>query len=330
MAAQIGQHKNQNDMSNTESNGGWVKLHRSILEWEWWDEPNTTRLFIYCILKANPADKQWHGQTIERGSFVTSINTLAKDTGMTVQQTRTALNRLISTNNLTSKSTNKITKITICGYERYQEVQQTKQQANQQTLQQTDNKPITNQQQTNNNNEEVKNINNISLSHSLECARSYLKNDFGGIEGEKGQADASEQPQQTPTPQPPAPEAYHGSTYDTTENHYTRYRAELTAETMTSDAALRLAKGYGRTLTREQLGEYLDRFQDTRRASGDTHTTHSDYRRHFTSWLRTVIEIETRQLTTTTKPQNTYGNNKRDQTERPRQIADASQFVELL
>ena len=324
MATQIGHNKNQNDMSNTDNNRGWVKLHRSILDWEWWDEPNTTRLFIYCILKANPADRQWHGQTIERGSFVTSLNTLAKDTGLTVQQTRTALNRLISTNNLTSKSTNKITKITVYNYERYQELQQTKQHTNQQALQQTNNKPITNEQQTDNNNEEYKNKrNNISLS-PYNCAREIVKSENGEIEPEEGHNDPL-QSQQTPTPLPPAPEAYHGSTYDTTENHYTRYRAELTAETMTSDAALRLAKARGKTLTREQLAVYLDRFQDTRRASGDTHTTHSDYRRHFTNWLCKVIDIETQQ--NTTKKHN-YGTAR--QSERPPKIAEASEFIERL
>ena len=130
----------------TDNNNGWVKLHRSLLQWEWWDEPNVARLFIYCLLKANPADRRWKGQIIERGSFITSRSHLAVGTGLSEQQVRSALAHLQSTGEITSKTTNKNTKITICNYDKYQATQPTEQPA---------------EQPTNNHNEEYKEIKEI-------------------------------------------------------------------------------------------------------------------------------------------------------------------------
>lgn len=139
-----------------EDSYGWIKLHRSLLSWEWWDDVNTTRLFIYCLLKANAEDKSWHGQMIKRGTFVTSVDSLVVGTRLTIQQVRTSLNKLKTTGEITSKSTNKNTTITICNYEKYQLREDSYQQTNQQIVQQANNKQITNEQQTNNNNEEYK------------------------------------------------------------------------------------------------------------------------------------------------------------------------------
>ena len=62
------------------------------------------------------------GETIPRGSFVTSLDSLAKELGLSVQEIRTALKHLISTGELTSKSTNKYSIITVVNYEMYQQV----------------------------------------------------------------------------------------------------------------------------------------------------------------------------------------------------------------
>lgn len=62
------------------------------------------------------------GETIPRGSFVTSLDSLGKELGLSVQEIRTALKHLISTGELTSKSTNKYRIITVVNYEMYQQV----------------------------------------------------------------------------------------------------------------------------------------------------------------------------------------------------------------
>lgn len=115
---------------------GWIKLHRGLLEWEWYDEPNVFRLFLHCILKANHSDKSWRGSVIKRGEFVTSLQNLSNETKLSVQQVRTCLKKL--TNELTIKSTSQHTVIQVVKYNEYQD-------DNKQS-----NKRVTNEQQTNN------------------------------------------------------------------------------------------------------------------------------------------------------------------------------------
>lgn len=117
---------------------GWIKLHRSILDWEWYDETNTFKVFLHCLLRANHKDKNWRGQTIKVGSFITSYSNLAVECKLSTQQIRTALDKLKHTKELTIKTTNKYTVVTICKYESYQ------------VLENENNKQITIKQQTNN------------------------------------------------------------------------------------------------------------------------------------------------------------------------------------
>lgn len=116
----------------------YLKLYYKLLNWEWHDNPNVLSLFIHCLLKANRTDNKWQGITIKAGSFVTSYENLSKLTGLTIQQIRTALNKLKSTNEITSQTTSQYSIITINNWVDYQE-------DNKQI-----NKQITNNQQTNN------------------------------------------------------------------------------------------------------------------------------------------------------------------------------------
>lgn len=117
---------------------GFIKLHRQLLDWEWYKDLPVRILFEHCLLKANYKTKNWQGIVIEVGSFVTSFENLAFETGLTVQQVRTAIKKLKSTGEITSKSTSRYSIITIKNWNDFQE-------SNTQ-----DNKQITNEQQTNN------------------------------------------------------------------------------------------------------------------------------------------------------------------------------------
>ncbi|AUR89847.1 hypothetical protein NVP1133O_46 [Vibrio phage 1.133.O._10N.222.51.E4] len=99
---------------------GWISLHRKILEWEWYDDANVCRLFIHCLLKANHQQKKWKGIEINRGQFITSLDRLSSETGLTVSQIRTCIKKLKSTNEIASKSHTQHTVITIVSYESYQ------------------------------------------------------------------------------------------------------------------------------------------------------------------------------------------------------------------
>lgn len=136
---------------------GWIKLHRKILDWEWFTSPSTLQLFIYLLLRANKEDKKWRGILIKRGQLVTSVATISEETKLSTQQVRTSLNRLKSTNEITSKTTNRFTLVTVCKYESYQLYEEVEQQTKQQALQQTNNKQITNKQQQHKNNKNIRN-----------------------------------------------------------------------------------------------------------------------------------------------------------------------------
>lgn len=104
---------------------GFITLYRSLLDWEWYDDLHTTRLFIHLLLTANYEDKQWHGVTIKRGQRAASHSALAKETGLTDRQIRTAVNRLKTTNSLSVKRQGNFTIFSLLNYDKYQTERQT-------------------------------------------------------------------------------------------------------------------------------------------------------------------------------------------------------------
>ena len=104
---------------------GWIKIHRQLLEWEWYDDINVKVLFFHLLLKANHKPKNYKGKI-------------------------TALNKLKSTNEITIKTSPQGTVIQIVNYKKYQIV----------TNEITNEQPTSNQQVTTNKN--VKNDNNIN------------------------------------------------------------------------------------------------------------------------------------------------------------------------
>ena len=90
----------------------YIKLSRKILEWEWYGDINTCRLFLHMLLKANWKDGRFQGTEIPRGSFVSSLSRLAEETGLTERKVRTALDHLKTTGEVTSRSHSKFTVFT--------------------------------------------------------------------------------------------------------------------------------------------------------------------------------------------------------------------------
>lgn len=141
---------------------GWIKLHRSILDWEWYSDANAMRLFVHIMLTCNHVDKRWRGVIVPAGSRIVGTEKLANETNLTRQQVRTSLKKLESTSEITIKSTNKYTLVTLMNWESYQSTQ------DEPTSKVTNNQPsnnqqVTNKQPTNNHNlrkKEVKNYKN--------------------------------------------------------------------------------------------------------------------------------------------------------------------------
>lgn len=127
-------------------NGNYVKIFRKFENWEWYKDTNTKTLFIHFLLKANWKEGNFKGIKVPRGSFITSLQSLSDETGLTIQQIRTSIKHLISTSEITSKIYPKFRLITIKNYNLYQDTNK------------VDNKQLTSNQQATNNNRRSKEV----------------------------------------------------------------------------------------------------------------------------------------------------------------------------
>ena len=250
---------------------GWIKLHRSLLKWEWHDDPNTFCLWVHLLLMANHDEQKWHGMVIPRGSLLTGRKKLAEETGLTEQSVRTSLTKLEKSQNLTKKSTNKFTLITICNYDTYQDTTTDYQPTNQPTTNQqlTNNQPTTNQQLTNNKEKEKKNP-------PITPYKENKKNIDINVDEQEGKNIITLTPARARED-----EGINSVVSDDIEQMKERYRAELCGNTMANESARRI---YG--LTNEQLSQALDIFTDKLVVDGDTRKAYGEYRKYFGTWLK--------------------------------------------
>lgn len=126
------------DMTQSKSTG-WIKIHRTLTEWEWYNDSQTVHFFLHCIMRAGHAPAKYRGLALEAGQFTSSRGVLSEQTGISIQSIRTIEERLVKAGNLTIKSTNKFILYTVVNYKEFQ---------------QADEKPAstsTNNQQTSNN-----------------------------------------------------------------------------------------------------------------------------------------------------------------------------------
>lgn len=108
-------------MSIQYSDGEYIKLYRKLINWEWYQDINTKTLFLHLLLKANWKEGSWQGINYKRGQLIASMNTLAAETGLTFEQTRTAIKHLKSTGEITYEKIAKGGLITIVEYNRFQD-----------------------------------------------------------------------------------------------------------------------------------------------------------------------------------------------------------------
>lgn len=109
-------------MKNTNNNLSWIKLYRKIKQWGWYSDCNTFSTFIHILIEASNEDKSWMGVVIKKGQLVTSLENLASTCGLSLQQLRTSLKKLISTHEITSQSNSHFTIITVINFESYQSI----------------------------------------------------------------------------------------------------------------------------------------------------------------------------------------------------------------
>ena len=62
---------------------GFIQIHRKLLDWEWYDEPNTIRLFLHLLLKANHKPKKYRRVIIIEGQVMTGQDLIATQLKLT-------------------------------------------------------------------------------------------------------------------------------------------------------------------------------------------------------------------------------------------------------
>jgi hypothetical protein len=133
---------------------GYIKLWRKSIESELIKNHNVWIFWTWCLLKANfkPNHKQVVGfqeVVLQPGQFVFGRKAAAKETGLSEQKIRTCLSFLKKCQNLTIKSTNKFSVITIINWDTYQ--------GNGTDINQQSNQHVTSSQPASNHKQEVKN-----------------------------------------------------------------------------------------------------------------------------------------------------------------------------
>lgn len=126
--------------------GGFIKIHRKMTEWGWYQDPATKAVFLHLLLTANYKEREYRGMKILPGQCIIGRLELAKTLGLSVQSVRTALQHLKSTNEITIKSTNRFSVVTIVNWEKYQS-DETKS-TSKSTSRSTNKQPSTNHQLT--------------------------------------------------------------------------------------------------------------------------------------------------------------------------------------
>lgn len=150
------------------SDKGFIKLDRKLLNWGWKDDPNMVALWIEILLQANVKEREWHGVKFEPGSFPTSIEKLAKATGLSIQSTRTCLKKLRDSGEIFQKSTSHGTIIKVVKWAEYQ------------GRQSSANKQLTSHQQATN--KQLTTLKERKKERSKEYSLSISKGGMGEIE----------------------------------------------------------------------------------------------------------------------------------------------------
>ena len=101
-------------------NRGYVKLWRKSVDAGWIKNHKLWAFWTYCLMKAShkPFKAIVGNQEVflAAGQFVTGLRVISKETGLTIRETRTVLAFLVNAGNLTIKTTNKFSIITIVNW----------------------------------------------------------------------------------------------------------------------------------------------------------------------------------------------------------------------
>lgn len=96
---------------------GFVQLSDDLSSWEWFNDKNTVYVYIRLLLGASWGERDYKGVHLQRGQLVISQREFADKCGISRQELRTILDRLIATHKITQTSTHKFSLITVVEYD---------------------------------------------------------------------------------------------------------------------------------------------------------------------------------------------------------------------
>jgi hypothetical protein len=99
---------------------GYIRLHRTLPDWEWYHDDACLRLLIHLLMRVNWKPGRWKGMDVQPGSMVTSIERLAEGLGWSRSKLRHTLDKLKSSGDVTSTTTNHWTAVTLVNWAKYQ------------------------------------------------------------------------------------------------------------------------------------------------------------------------------------------------------------------
>lgn len=131
-------------------NLAFVKIDKDLPNWQWFNKDHMLQFWIYLLCKATYKECCVGGVELKKGQVIIGRKKIAEKLEISEQNVKTYIRRLKNSGEITTKSTNKYTIVTIVKWEDYQVIpqiinQQTNHQINQQL---TNNQPRTNQQST--------------------------------------------------------------------------------------------------------------------------------------------------------------------------------------
>ena len=104
----------------TLSPGGYVRLYRSLLSWQWFQDSATLHVFICLLLLACFKPLSHAGVDLVPGQLIISRSRLCALTGLSEQRVRTALSHLKATNEITILPRRDFSIVTITHFARWQ------------------------------------------------------------------------------------------------------------------------------------------------------------------------------------------------------------------
>ena len=100
--------------------GGWIRLHRKMRQWQYYQCPSIRLVFEELLFCANSSDVWFHGERIGRGETVVGVRTISDYTGYSVRIVVDALKKLVESGEIKREKCWRGIKTTIINYEKYQ------------------------------------------------------------------------------------------------------------------------------------------------------------------------------------------------------------------